>query len=125
MPTSRPQRPFNLGRPAVPQPWRTESTTPSKDLPEAASTTTFPITASDWRTISEVLSLSVREAQIARLFLDDLQESAIALRLQISPRTVHALVERLYRKLRVHSRHQMVTRLFDTYIRTCRTESQT
>jgi len=69
-----------------------------------------------WMTIVESLRLSAREAEIARLLLDDATEGAIADALSISPHTVHTHLERLYRKLQVKSRCQVVTRIFRRYV---------
>ena len=76
----------------------------------------FPISVGKWQLISDCLALSRRESQIARLVLDDVPTEDIASQLLISPSTVHAHVERMYRKLRVHSRHQLVIRIFSTYL---------
>jgi DNA-binding NarL/FixJ family response regulator len=74
------------------------------------------LTVDDWTSISSRLHLSTREAQIARLILDGMGEPEIGAQLHIAQRTVHAHAERLYRKLQIHSRHQLVTRLFATYL---------
>ncbi len=70
-----------------------------------------------WQSIARALGLSEREAQVARLILvDDTNESAIAAKLAISPHTVHTHLERLYRKLGVTSRCQVVARIFQQYV---------
>ena len=70
-----------------------------------------------WQSIVSTLGLSDREAQLAVLILgDDSCESAMAASLSISPHTVHSHLERLYRKLRVTSRCQVVSRLFQQYV---------
>jgi len=70
-----------------------------------------------WQSIVRSLGLSDREAQVASLILgDDSCESAIAASLSISPHTVHTHLERLYRKLRVTSRCQVVSRIFQQYV---------
>jgi DNA-binding CsgD family transcriptional regulator len=76
----------------------------------------LPLTVAEWELVSTSLALSKRESEISRLLLDDASESAIAATLSISSKTVHAHIERLYRKLGVHSRHQLVTRLFKAYL---------
>jgi len=78
-----------------------------------------PLTPGEWRVIATCLRLSVRESEIARLMLDDVAEADIASRLSISPRTVHGHLERVYRKLGVHSRYQLVIRLFSAYLSSC------
>ena len=70
-----------------------------------------------WLAIVRSLGLSEREEQVARRILvyDD-SESNIAAALAISRHTVHTHLERLYRKLRVTSRCQVVTRMFREYV---------
>ena len=70
-----------------------------------------------WVALVRSLGLSGREAQIAQLLLaaDD-REDAIAAALEISPHTVHTHLERLYRKLGVTSRSQVVARMFQKYV---------
>lgn len=72
--------------------------------------------SNDWELIVSVLRLSRRESQIVRGLIEGREEGTIAADLAIAPRTVHAHVERLYRKLRVHSRHQLTLRIFGAYI---------
>src|SRR5262245_8613369 len=84
-------------------------------LPSAVG---FPLTPEKWRPIADRLQLSRRESEIARLVLDNISEEVIATHLSISPSTVHAHVERMYRKLKVHSRHELVIRLFSTFVST-------
>ena len=70
-----------------------------------------------WHAIVRSLGLSTREAEIARLLLaDDSREDTIAATLAISPHTVHTHLERLYRKLGVSSRTQVVARMFHQYV---------
>ena len=70
-----------------------------------------------WQSIVRSLGLSDREAQVAGLILGDGSgESAMAASLSISPHTVHTHLERIYRKLRVTSRCQVVSRIFQLYV---------
>jgi DNA-binding NarL/FixJ family response regulator len=62
----------------------------------------------EWRRAERALQLSGREVDISRAIFEDLTEAEIAEELGISPHTVHTHVERLYRKLRVGSRTQLV-----------------
>lgn len=70
----------------------------------------------DWPLLAERLKLSDRELEIAKLVVLDLKEFAIAIRLGISSHTVHTHLDRLYRKLGVGSRLQLVVRLASEYI---------
>lgn len=72
--------------------------------------------AESWTFISRALGLSPREAQIVSLMLADETEDAIAGRLGISAHTVHTHVERLFRKLCVSSRCQVIVRVFQEYV---------
>jgi DNA-binding CsgD family transcriptional regulator len=74
------------------------------------------INATDWARISDSLKLSSRESQIAFLVLADISENTIADRLAISKHTVHSHIERLYRKLAIRSRSQLVGKLFEAYV---------
>ena len=77
---------------------------------------TLALTDADWETIATILALSARESQVARQVMDGATEADIAARLSIAPRTVHSHVERLYRKLKVHNRHQLLVRIINTYL---------
>jgi DNA-binding CsgD family transcriptional regulator len=68
----------------------------------------------EWRLIDRELKLSAREHDIVELVLADLKESAMGARLGISPHTVHTHLERLYRKLGVRGRVQLVVRALGT-----------
>ena len=64
----------------------------------------------EWRLIDRELKLSAREHDIVELVNADVKESAMGARLGISPHTVHTHLERLYRKLGVSGRVQLVVR---------------
>ncbi len=69
-----------------------------------------------WRRLGEVLHLSPRELEIVNGVFEDRKEFAIAHRLGISPHTVHTHLERVYRKLQVGSRVQLIVRVFAAYM---------
>jgi DNA-binding NarL/FixJ family response regulator len=62
------------------------------------------------------LRLSPRECQVVQGVLGDLKESAIALRLGLSPQTVHGYLKRVYRKLDVHDRGGLHRRIFHEWL---------
>jgi len=64
--------------------------------------------ADEWQAIAQRLDLSYREVEIAQGIFDDLKENGIAERLNLSPHTVHEYLKRLYRKLVVSGRVQLV-----------------
>jgi DNA-binding CsgD family transcriptional regulator len=69
-----------------------------------------------WEAISDRLRLSRREFEIVRCILDGSSEAAIARTLSISTHTVHTHLERLYRKLDVSNRSDLVVRVFAAYV---------
>lgn len=69
-----------------------------------------------WRLLARALRLSAREAEITRLLMNDETEWTIAAHLSISRHTVHTHIERLYRKLGVTSRSQVIMRVFQKYV---------
>lgn len=66
---------------------------------------------SQWSAVGANLRLSGRELQIVRCIFDDQKELAIADTLDISTHTVHNHVARLYHKLHVTSRVELVIRV--------------
>jgi DNA-binding NarL/FixJ family response regulator len=70
-----------------------------------------------WRLIQRSLTLSDRERQIVQGLFDDATEAVIGEELGISHHTVHTHVERLYRKVGVTSRVQLVVRVFAEHLR--------
>jgi DNA-binding CsgD family transcriptional regulator len=69
-----------------------------------------------WAGITERLELSPRQAQIAKAVLADQSDDEIAQALGLSPDTAHSHVQRLREKLHAHSRLQLATRVFATYL---------
>ena len=69
-----------------------------------------------WRAVAQSLRLSEREFQIVQCMFDDEIEAEIARRLKMSPHTVHTHLERLYRKMDVHSGRAVVLRVFREYV---------
>ena len=72
----------------------------------------------EWRVLVTQLGLSTREEEIVRGIFDDLTEAAIAHDLGLAPSTVHTYLRRLYRKLGVKSRSQLLTLVFTEFLRT-------
>lgn len=71
----------------------------------------------EWRGLVMELGLSKRQEEIVRRVFDDLSEAAIAHDLGLAPPTVHTYLRRLYRKLRVKSRGQLLTFIFREFLR--------
>jgi DNA-binding CsgD family transcriptional regulator len=69
-----------------------------------------------WMLTLKSLRLSPREGSIVELALRDMKEATIASQLGISLHTVHTHMERVYRKLAVRSRAQLVLRVMLEYL---------
>jgi DNA-binding CsgD family transcriptional regulator len=74
--------------------------------------------SSDWVLLRNTLGLSTREFQIAQCVFDDEKQETIAWRLGISLGTVNTYMQRLYTKLGVRSRPQLIVRVIAAYL-TC------
>lgn len=66
----------------------------------------------EWRSLALALGLSPREAGIVRAVFDGATEKRIAQRIGLSPHTVHTYLWRIYRKLHVQSREELLVRVF-------------
>ena len=64
-----------------------------------------------WTVLAVNLKLSGRELQIVRGIFNDQKEYTIAAELGVSPHTVHTERERLYRKLGINDRLQLMLRI--------------
>ena len=69
-----------------------------------------------WGEVARSLRLSGREMQVVRGVFDDRKEFAIACELGIALRTVHTHIERLYRKLAVKNRVELVLRVMEEFL---------
>jgi len=69
----------------------------------------------EWERISESLEFTKRESDVVRGALDDKKDSSIAQELGISANTVHSHIRRVYSKLGVSSRAQLVARVLAEY----------
>jgi len=74
------------------------------------------LTAQAWDEVGEGLGLSKRQIQIIQAVFDDQTERAIGEALGISAHTVHTHLERLYHKLEIRDRAQLVLRVFDQFM---------
>jgi len=66
----------------------------------------------EWRSLAATLGLSPREVGIVRAVFDGASERIIAEQLGLSPHTVHTYIWRIYRKLQVQSREELLVRVF-------------
>jgi DNA-binding CsgD family transcriptional regulator len=70
----------------------------------------------EWERIRLSLKLSAREIQITQHIFDDDKTECIAMGLGISVHTVNTHLQRLYYKLDVRSRSQLVLRVFKNHL---------
>jgi DNA-binding NarL/FixJ family response regulator len=69
-----------------------------------------------WEELRVLLQLSPREMQIAQGVFDDQKEQSIAFELGISPHTVNTYLQRMYRKVGVSNRTQLVLHVFAAHM---------
>jgi DNA-binding CsgD family transcriptional regulator len=74
------------------------------------------LSTDDWATLVRSLRLSVREAEVSTFILEGRSENSIAAQIGISNHTVHSHLDRLYRKLHIRNRCQLIALLFETYV---------
>ncbi len=74
------------------------------------------LSGAEWRAIARRLNLSKREVEVVQGIFDGEKVASIALKLGISHHTVNTHVERLYQKLGVGNRCQLLTRIFAAYL---------
>ncbi len=83
-------------------------------IPRATGRSLF--NAAAWDDIERSLKLSDRERQITQFVFDDQKEPVIAADLRISRHTVNTYLRRLYHKLGVSSRAQLIVRVVAEYM---------
>ena len=69
-----------------------------------------------WLSLRDALRLSEREIQIVQSVFEDRKEECIAARLAISPHTVNTYFRRVYAKLQVSSRPQLIVKVMMEYL---------
>ena len=76
----------------------------------------FALPVGKWLCIAESLYLSDRELDVVRGIVGGETEASIAQRLGLSVHTIHSHLDRIFRKLHVNSRCELVTRVFAEYV---------
>lgn len=79
----------------------------------------------EWRRIQLLLKLSMRELQITQHIFDDNKAECIAADLGISVHTVNTYLQRLYLKLEIRSRSQLVLCVLKNYLEHLRKARET
>lgn len=69
-----------------------------------------------WLEIARTLTITKRELQIVQGVFDNQHEADIAGRLKISPHTVHMHLNRIFKKLTVTSRTELVLRIVEQMV---------
>ena len=69
-----------------------------------------------WLEIARTLNITKRGLQIVQAVFDNQHESEIAKRFKISPHTVHMHLNRLFKKLNVTSRTELVLRIVEQMV---------
>ena len=76
-----------------------------------------------WTEIARTLSLTQRELQIVQGVFDNLPEAGTAGRLRISEHTVHTHLNRLFKKLNVTTRTELILRIMEQMLTLTLSES--
>lgn len=74
------------------------------------------LSAHAWLEIASALGITQRELQIVQAVFDNLHKAAIAHRLGISAHTTHTHLNRLFKKLNVTTRTELVLRIMEQMI---------
>jgi DNA-binding CsgD family transcriptional regulator len=69
-----------------------------------------------WSRLRHSLKLSARELQIVQGIFEDQKQESIAFALGISPHSVNTYMQRIYAKLRIGSRPQLIVRVMSEYL---------
>lgn len=83
---------------------------PARNVPPGSDGDGF-LSEKGWASIAKKLRLSPREVDIARCVLAGLGSRQIARELDVSPKTIPTYMTRLYEKLGIHSRAELVRRI--------------
>ena len=75
-----------------------------------------PLPDGAWRAVGAAPGLSPRQIQVAKGFLDGLDEAAIGAAIGIADSTVHSHVQRRYRKIGARSRSAALLRMFAVFV---------
>ena len=90
--------------------------TATRAVARVGSASSNCIGAESWERLAVKLDLSRRQLEITRCIFDGLSEPAIGSLLGVAGSTVHTHLDRLYRKLQVHGRCELVVAIFISYV---------
>jgi len=83
------------------------------------------LTEHAWLEVARTLGLTKREMQIVQSIFDNLSDAGIANRLRISGHTVHTHLNRLFKKLAVTTRTELVLRIMEQMLTLTHSETGT
>ena len=69
-----------------------------------------------WHEVAKALGITRREQQIVQGVFDNLTENAIGGRLNLTEHTIHTHLNRLFKKLNVTTRTELVLRLIEQFV---------
>jgi DNA-binding CsgD family transcriptional regulator len=84
--------------------------------PQSIDRASLLVSTGKWRCLADSLRLSPREVQVVKGVFRDNKDESIAADLGISPHTVGTYLQRIYTKLRVGSRPQLIVRVMAEYL---------
>ena len=96
-------------------------------FPRMSTSATEPVTSTVgssllpgdvWSRLRDSLKLSDRELQIVQGIFEDQKQESIAFKLGISPHSVNTYIQRIYAKLHISSRPQLIVRVVSEYLAT-------
>ncbi len=73
-----------------------------------------------WSELAKVLGFSARQGQVARCLTLGMSDRQIATELELSEHTVRTHLSRIYQKLNVQDRMELVLLVFRQFLRSCR-----
>jgi DNA-binding CsgD family transcriptional regulator len=94
--------------------WRSEGNTMREPLRPTVGASI--LSEEVWSRLGESLRLSDRELQIVQGIFEDQKQESIAGTLGISPHSVNTYMQRIYSKLRIGSRPQLIVRVMSEYL---------
>jgi DNA-binding NarL/FixJ family response regulator len=73
----------------------------------------------EWEELSEKLGLSPRQAQVASLLMRGLADKQIAMNLDISTHTLRTYLDRMFTKMQVSDRCELIVHIFREFRTNC------
>lgn len=100
--------------PRLPHQWRASEGAPHQGFSPPPGSALLPVDV--WLRLRESLALSDRELQIVQGIFEDQKQESIAYHLGISPHSVNTYIQRIYAKLDIGSRPQLILRVVSEYL---------